>query len=77
MNLDERVGKPIKISNQEEKDKRRFVEMFNNWSKYINPNQIYKSLKLSWSENKIRKVLSIIRLIICFLMITEVGADLH
>ena len=30
--------------------------MFNNLSKYTNPNQIYKSRKLSWSENKIRKV---------------------
>ena len=30
MNLDGKVGKPIKISNQEEKDRRRFVEMFNN-----------------------------------------------
>ena len=32
MNLDEKVGKPIKISNQEEEeeDRRRFVEMFNN-----------------------------------------------
>ena len=56
MNLDGKVVKPIKISNQEEKDRRRFVEMFNNWSKYTNPNQIYKSRKLSWSENKIRKV---------------------
>ena len=56
MNLDGKVVKPIKISNQEEKDRRRFVEMFNNWSKYTNPNQIYKSRKLSWSENKITKV---------------------
>ena len=30
MNLDGKVVKPIKISNQEEKDRRRFVEMFNN-----------------------------------------------
>ena len=30
MNLDEKVSKPIKISNQEKKDRRRFVEMFNN-----------------------------------------------
>ena len=30
MNLDGKVVKPIKISNQEEKDRTRFVEMFNN-----------------------------------------------
>ena len=30
MNLDGKVVKPIKISNQEEKDRRRFVEMLNN-----------------------------------------------
>ena len=50
MNLDEKVSKPIKISNQKEKekDRRRFVEIFNNWSKYTNPNQIYMSRKHSW-----------------------------
>ena len=30
MNLDGKVVKPIKISNQEEKDRTRFLEMFNN-----------------------------------------------
>ena len=38
MNLDEKLKKHTKTSNQKEKDKRRFKEMFNNLSKYINPN---------------------------------------
>ena len=33
MNLDEEVNKLIKISNQEDKDRRRFIEMSNKWSK--------------------------------------------
>ena len=41
MNLDVKVHKPMKISNQEEKDRRRFVKIFNNSSKYTNPTKIY------------------------------------
>ena len=37
MNLDEEIKKPSKITNQE-MDRTRFIEMFNNWSKYTNPN---------------------------------------
>ena len=38
MDLDLKVKKLIKISNQEEKDRRRFIGMLNNLSKYTNPN---------------------------------------
>ena len=40
------------ISKQEQIDRKTFVQLFSQWSKYNNASQIYKTRKLSWSERK-------------------------
>ena len=44
------------ISKQEQIDRKIFVQLFSQWSKYNNASQIYKALKLSWSERKTRTI---------------------
>ena len=38
------------ISKQEQIDKKTFVQLFSQWSKYNNASQIYKTRKLKWPE---------------------------
>ena len=56
MDVDQEFKKVGKISKQEEKDKKIFIQMFHQSTKYQNSLQIYNSRNLSWSESKIWRI---------------------